>query len=134
MSAKKNPDTAIDKKFEETNVAKTDEPAEKTEKIQIVVADDHAVLRESLSALLGTQPDFEVVGSAADGAQALESVQAKHPNVLVLDLFMPGSDGFEVLRTLHKAGSRVATVVLTGSESESDYTNVVRLGGRGLVL
>src|SRR5438132_13118006 len=137
MSAKKNPDTATDKKVEETNVAKTDEattnePAEKTEKIQIVVADDHAVLRESLSALLGTQPDFEVVGSAADGAQALELVQAKHPDVLVLDLFMPGSDGFEVLRTLDKAGSRVATVVLTGSESESDFTNVVRLGGRGL--
>lgn len=105
-----------------------------TSKTRIVIADDHAVLRESLAALLGTQPDFQVVGKAADGQQALALVQEHHPDVLVLDLFMPGSDGFEVLRTLDRAGSRVATVVLTGSESETDYTNVVRLGGRGLVL
>src|SRR5256885_8819115 len=131
MSAKKNPVAQEDEVVAEE--VKAGEK-EKVEKINIVVADDHAVLRESLAALLGTQPDFEVVGSAADGAEALELVQSTHPNVLVLDLFMPGSDGFEVLRTLDKAGSRVATVVLTGSESETDYTNVVRLGGRGLVL
>ncbi len=103
-------------------------------KTRIVIADDHAVLRESLAALLATQPDFQVEGKAANGSEALEQVQTHHPDVLVLDLFMPGSDGFEVLRTLDKASSRVATVVLTGSESETDYTNVVRLGGRGLVL
>jgi DNA-binding NarL/FixJ family response regulator len=108
--------------------------AETTTKIRIVIADDHAVLRESLAALLSTQPDLEVVGSAADGVEALDLVQKVHPNVLVLDLFMPNSDGFEVLRTLDRAGSQIATVVLTGSESDSDYTNVVRMGGRGLVL
>src|SRR5260221_4648010 len=102
-------------------------------KIRIVIADDHAVLRESLAALLETQSDFQVDGKAADGNEALQLVQEHHPDVLVLDLFMPGSDGFEVLRTLDKAGNRVATVVLTGSENESDYTNVVRMGGRGLV-
>src|SRR5438270_6683596 len=104
------------------------------EKIRIVIADDHAVLRESLAALLDTQNDFQVEGTAADGIQALELVQKFHPDVLVLDLFMPNSDGFEVLRTLDKASNRVATVILTGSESEADYTNVVRMGGRGLVL
>jgi DNA-binding NarL/FixJ family response regulator len=103
-------------------------------KIRIVIADDHAVLRESLAALLQTEPDLIVEGKAADGKEALEMVQRYRPDVLVLDLFMPGSDGFEVLRTLDKAGSRVATVVLTGSENETDYTNVVRMGGRGLVL
>src|SRR2546430_17262653 len=85
------------------------------QQIRIVIADDHAVLRESLAALLSTQPDFGVEGTASDGLQALEVVQKVHPDVLVLDLFMPGSDGFEVLRTLDKAGNRVATVVLTGS-------------------
>ena len=110
-------------------------PEEKSaNKIRIVIADDHAVLRESLGALLATQSDFQVEGKAADGNEALELVQKFRPDVLVLDLFMPGSDGFEVLKTLDKAGNRVATVVLTGSESESDYTNVVRMGGRGLVL
>ena len=105
-----------------------------TPKTRIVVADDHAVLRESLAALLGTQSDFEVVGTAQNGQQALEIVQASHPDVLVLDLFMPDADGFEVLRTLDRAGNRVAAVVLTGSESHQDYANVVRMGARGLVL
>jgi DNA-binding NarL/FixJ family response regulator len=103
-------------------------------KIRLVIADDHAVLRESLAALLNTQPDFVVEGTAANGQQALELVQQRHPDVLVLDLFMPDFDGFDVLRTLDRAGSRVATVVLTGSESEMDYVQVVRLGGRGLVI
>ena len=103
-------------------------------KIRLVIADDHAVLRESLAALLNTQPDFVVEGTAANGQEALELVQQRRPDVLVLDLFMPDFDGFDVLRTLDRAGSRVATVVLTGSESEMDYVQVVRLGGRGLVI
>lgn len=103
-------------------------------RIAIVIADDHAVLRESLAALLQSQPDFDVVGSAADGDEALLLVRQHRPQVLVLDLFMPQSDGFEVLRTLDRAGDRVASVVLTGSESQNDYVQVVRLGARGLVL
>ncbi|HUI84430.1 MAG TPA: response regulator transcription factor [Candidatus Binatia bacterium] len=103
-------------------------------RIAIVIADDHAVLRESLTALLQSQPDFQVVGTAANGEEALRLVKQHNPEVLVLDLFMPGADGFEVLRTLERAGSRVASVVLTGSESQNDYVQVVRLGARGLVL
>ncbi len=103
-------------------------------RIPIVIADDHAVLRESLAALLDTQKDFEVVGKAGTGTEALELVNQNHPEVLVLDLFMPNTDGFEVLRTLDKAGTRVAAVVLTGSENQPDYVQVVRLGARGLVL
>lgn len=102
--------------------------------IAIVIADDHAVLRESLVALLHSQPDFNVVGSAANGEEALNLVQEHRPHVLVLDLFMPNGDGFEVLRTLDRAGDRVASVVLTGSENQNDYVHVVRLGARGLVL
>ncbi len=102
--------------------------------IRIVIADDHVVLLESLGALLQTQPDFEVVGKATNGNGAVEQVQQHHPDILVLDLFMPGGDGFEVLRTLDRAGSRVASVVLTGSESQLDYVQVVKLGARGLVL
>ncbi len=103
-------------------------------RISIVIADDHAILRESLAALLESQPDFDVVGAAANGEEALGLVQKHRPQVLVLDLFMPESDGFELLRTLERAGNRVASVVLTGSESQSDYVQVVRLGARGLVL
>ncbi len=105
-----------------------------SEKIRIAIADDHAVLRESLAALLSSHRDFEVVGTASNGAEALELVDKEHPDVLVLDLFMPGTDGFEVLRRLDRASAKVASVVLTGSESQPDYVQVVRLGARGLVL
>jgi DNA-binding NarL/FixJ family response regulator len=103
-------------------------------RIAIVIADDHTVLRESLTALLQSQPDFKVLGTAANGEEAVRLVQQHNPQVLVLDLFMPDSDGFEVLRTLERAGNRVASVVLTGSDSQNDYVQVVRLGARGLVL
>jgi len=102
--------------------------------IEIAIADDHAVLRESLATLLETQPDMKVIGKATNGNEALRLVQDYHPDVLLLDLFMPESNGFEVLRTLDREGSRVASVVLTGSESQMDYLQVVRLGARGLVL
>jgi DNA-binding NarL/FixJ family response regulator len=102
--------------------------------ISIVIADDHAVLRESLASLLQSQPDFQVIGVAANGEEAVRLVQEFRPQVLLLDLFMPESDGFDVLRTLERSGNRVASVVLTGSESQNDYVQVVRLGARGLVL
>jgi DNA-binding NarL/FixJ family response regulator len=104
------------------------------QKIRIVIADDHAVLRESLAALFQTQSDFAVVGKAANGSQALHLVRTRPPDVLVLDLFMPAGNGFEVLRTLDRAGSRVAALVLTGSDNQLDYAQAVRLGARGLVL
>jgi len=102
--------------------------------IQIVIADDHAVLRESLATLLETQNDMKVIGKAANGNDALQLVQNQHPDVLLLDRFMPQGSGFDVLRVLDKEGSRVASVVLTGSDSQMDYLQVVRLGARGLVL
>jgi DNA-binding NarL/FixJ family response regulator len=103
-------------------------------KLGIVIADDHAMLRESLAALLGTQKDFQVLGKAASGVEAVQQVGQHQPDVLVLDLMMPESDGFEVLRNLDRSGSQVKSVVLTGSESQMDYVQVVRMGARGLVL
>src|ERR1035441_6056553 len=101
------------------------------EKIRIAIADDHAVLRESLSALLASHRDFEVVGTASNGSEALELVDQQHPDVLVLDLFMPGTDGFEVLRRLDRVNAKVASVVLTGSDSQPHHVQGGRLGGRG---
>ena len=105
-----------------------------SKKIRIVIADDHTVLRESLAALLETQADFEVVGKASTGSEALDMLRQLEPDIVILDLFMPGTDGFEVLRVMEKTGLRAASVVLTGSESRPDYVQVVRLGARGLVL
>src|SRR5688572_27919603 len=112
---------------------KRDEPCAAAAKTKVIIADDHAELRVTVSARLDSQPDFKVLGTAGNGNEALELLQRHSPDVLVLDLFMPEGDGFEVLRTLARAGSRVASVVLTGSESLNDYVQVVRLGARGLV-
>ena len=109
-------------------------PDKTANKIRIVIADDHVVLLESLTALLGTHPDFEVVGKAVNGMEAVEQVRQHRPDVLLLDLFMPEGDGFEVLRLLERSDHRVASVVLTASESQLDYVQAVKLGARGLVL
>jgi DNA-binding NarL/FixJ family response regulator len=101
---------------------------------RIVIADDHAVLLESLAALLETQPDFTVVGTALNGTDTVATVNRERPDILLLDLFMPEGDGFDVLRTLDRSSSQVASLVLTGSENHLDYVQVVKLGARGLVL
>ncbi len=105
-----------------------------SKQIRIVIADDHLVLLEALSAMLESREDFAVVGRASTGAETVELVTRERPDILLLDLFMPDGDGFEVLRTLDRTGSMVASVVLTGSESQLDYVQVVKLGARGLVL
>jgi two-component system, NarL family, nitrate/nitrite response regulator NarL len=101
---------------------------------RIVVADDHAVLLESITALLETQPDFAVVGKARSGAEALEVMHRERPDIMVLDLVMPNGNGFEVLRELDRANCEVAAVILTGSINQFDYVQAVKLGARGLVL
>jgi DNA-binding NarL/FixJ family response regulator len=75
-----------------------------------------------------------VVGKASTGAQALETVNREQPDILVLDLCMPEGSGFEVLRTLDRSRSLVASLILTGSEDQYDFVQVVKLGARGLVL
>jgi len=103
-------------------------------KITIIIADDHTIVRDSLAALLATEPEFEVIGRAGTGKEAIELVQLLRPDVLILDLFLPAGDGFEVLRLLERGANPVGTIVLTASENELDYLQAVRLGARGLVL
>jgi DNA-binding NarL/FixJ family response regulator len=105
-----------------------------SKRVGIIIADDHAVLRESLAALLQTQADFHVLARAASGGETLALVRQHHPDVLVLDLFMPDGDGFEVLRGLERDTTPTASLILTASENELDFLQAVRLGARGLVL
>ena len=74
--------------------------------IRLVIADDHPIFRDGLRKLLSLEDDFEVVGEARDGTDVLEIVKQAEPDVLLLDLRMPGMDGLSVLQTLKSSGSR----------------------------
>lgn len=102
--------------------------------IRILLADDHAIFRAGLRALLDAQPDMHVVGEAGDGAQALAKVRDLQPDVVLLDISMPGMDGLTALRHMHEDGLTSRTLVLT-MHAENEYLfQVLESGGYGYVL
>ncbi|MDQ4107116.1 MAG: response regulator transcription factor [Actinomycetota bacterium] len=104
------------------------------EKIRILVADDHPMLREGLVAVLATRPDFEVVGEAADGNETVRLAQRLEPDVILLDLEMPGMDGVAVLNRLRDAGSAAQTVIFTAYDTDERILGALRAGARGYLL
>ncbi len=81
--------------------------------IRVLIADDEAMIRSALVALLNLEPDLEVIAECADGAEALETIQQVKPDVCLLDLEMPGLDGVEVVEQLHKKLVNTRCVVVT---------------------
>jgi len=102
--------------------------------IRIAVADDHPVVRDGLVAMLETQSDFEIVGSAANGADAIALVVASDPDVLLLDLEMPVLDGVGVLRRLRADGARVRAIVFTVFDTDERIIAAVEAGAAGYLL
>jgi DNA-binding NarL/FixJ family response regulator len=105
--------------------------------IRIVLADDHPIVLQGLEQLFARQPDFDVVGTCADAQSALETVRAARPDVLVLDLRMPGTGGvggLDVLRHLSTESLPCRTVLLTAAVRDEEVVEAVRLGATGLVL
>jgi DNA-binding NarL/FixJ family response regulator len=102
--------------------------------IRIVLADDHPLVLTALEQLFQSAPDFEVIGCHSDGASALADVRLHHPDVLVLDLRMPGMDGLAVLRDLKKDRATTRVVVLTAAVDEREVLDAIRLGVQGVVL
>jgi len=102
--------------------------------IRILLADDHAVLRAGLTALLNARPDMEVVGEAADGGELLTLAAQTQPDVILLDLTMPKLGGLEVLPLLRQRMSAVRILVLTMHNEESYLRQALKAGANGYVL
>jgi two-component system nitrate/nitrite response regulator NarL len=103
-------------------------------KITVVVADDHPVVRIGVRNILHSQPDLEVVGEASDGQEALELIHKHAPAILLLDLAMPNLPGLETLRELTRQSTHTKTVLLTGHIDRKDLVEALQLGARAVVL
>lgn len=102
--------------------------------VTIVLADDHHVVRQGLRALLETEPDFRIVGEAADGLEAIQLVERLKPTVLLVDLMMPGVNGLEVTRQVGSRSPRTRVVVLSMHANEAYVLEALRYGAAGYVL
>lgn len=102
--------------------------------IRLVLADDHRMILEGLEQLFRREPDFEVVGTATNGQDAVAAVRRHRPDILVLDVNMPRGDGMWVLRELQPLHLPTQVVLLTASLEEEEVVEAVRTGVRGLVL
>ena len=103
-------------------------------KIKVVVADDHAIVREGVRMILAKERDIEVVGEAADGAQALQLVETAKPDVVVMDISMPGMGGIEATQKVKERYPKVNVLALTMHEDETYVFQLLRAGASGYVL
>lgn len=104
------------------------------EQIRILIADDHAIVREGLRALLATEPGLELVGEANDGAQAVSKAHALKPDVILLDLMMPRMDGVEAILAIKKDWPEARIIVLTSFSDDEKVFSAIRSGALGYLL
>lgn len=102
--------------------------------ITIALADDHEVVRSGLRVLLEAEPDFRIVGEAADGLEAVRLVERLKPGILVTDLKLSGMDGIEVTRQVLKRSPKTGVVILSIFENECDVLEALRAGAKAYVL
>jgi DNA-binding NarL/FixJ family response regulator len=103
-------------------------------KLRILVADDHATVRQGLKLLIESQSDMTVVGEAADGNRVLEQADALKPDIVVMDLSMPGMNGLVATRRLKRVQPDMAIVALTRHEDDKYLAELLRAGASGYVL
>lgn len=104
------------------------------ERIRILLADDHALVRQGIRGLLETQPDFEVVGEASTGAEAVARARELLPDVILMDINMPGGGGIEATRVIKTEMPVTKILMLTVSEESQDLFDALKNGAQGYLL
>ncbi|MCB9419834.1 MAG: response regulator transcription factor [Ardenticatenaceae bacterium] len=102
--------------------------------IRVLIADDHLVVREGLQLILGSQPDFDVVGEAVDGATAVRLTGELQPDVILMDLRMPGMDGLEAIGHIRRQWPDIAIVILTTYNEDDLMLRGLQAGARSFLL
>jgi len=102
--------------------------------IKLLIADDHPVVRDGLSSMFARDPEFEVLGEAADGAEAVRLAQALRPDVVLMDLRMPGMDGVTAITELARRGVAVRVLVLTTYDTDSHVLPAIEAGATGYLI
>ena len=102
--------------------------------IRILIVDDHTLVRDGLTTILGRQPDFEVVGEAGDGLEAVERSRSLDPDVILMDLRMPNMSGVEAMRIIGEESPDVKIIVLTTFDTDEYIFDAVQAGAKGYLL
>ncbi len=102
--------------------------------ISIFLADDHTMVREGLAALVSKEPDFNVVGQCGEGLEALGQILQVSPDVVVLDIMMPGLNGLDICRELTKKAKRISVLILSMYEDEQFIARALEYGASGYLL
>ena len=105
-----------------------------TERLRLLVVDDHPVVRNGLTGMLSSQPDFSVVGEAADGREAVEAVASLRPDLVLMDLRMPVMDGLAAIRAIREASDPPPILVLTTYDADADILRAIEAGATGYLL
>ena len=105
-----------------------------TEKIRVLIADDHTLFLEGLVALLDTVPEIEVVATAQDGFQAIEAALGLQPDVILMDLQMPAVNGIQATRQIIRTSPHIGVIVVTMFEDDDSVFAAMRAGARGYIL
>jgi DNA-binding NarL/FixJ family response regulator len=102
--------------------------------IRVLIVDDHAVVRAGLIQILQENPDIQIIGEASDGLEAIEQALDLKPDVILLDIYMPRSNGLEAMLAIKEKMPRIKVLILTISERENDLFRAVRYGADGYLL
>lgn len=103
------------------------------DRIRILVVDDHAIMRDGIRALLNLHDDIEVIGEASEGKEAVEKAQELMPDVVIMDIAMPGMDGLEATRRIRKKSPKMKVLVLTQHDNKEYILSVIKAGASGYV-